>query len=200
MNTPNKLTLLRIILIPAFVIFLLMPEDIPLSYLWAGLIFGAASLTDYFDGKIARARNLITDFGKLMDPVADKLLVAAAFICFIANGLASPWTLIIILAREFLVTSVRMVSASRGVVIPANNWGKAKTVSQIVAIILVMVLQLTEQLIYAGILPDFIGVGCTGIPEFVVIGHIGVWISAILTLISGAVYIWQSRELFKDIK
>lgn len=199
MNTPNKLTLLRIILIPGFVTFLLMP-DFTLSYLFAGLFFGVASITDYFDGKIARKNNLITDFGKLMDPVADKLLVAAAFICFIETGLASSWILIIILLREFLVTSVRMVSSARNIVIAANMWGKVKTVSQIVAIVLVIVLQFALQLFNQGFIPSG-GLDIALLTNvFDIIGRVAVWISAALTLISGCVYIWQSKELFKDIK
>lgn len=198
MNTPNKLTLARILLIPLFVIFLLNP-NIPLSYLYAGIIFGAASLTDYFDGMLARKHNLITDFGKLMDPVADKLLVAAAFICFIENGLTTSWVLIIVLLREFLVTSVRMVSAGRGLVIPANMWGKCKTVSQIGAIVLVTVLQFVLQLYTQGFVQASFDVSAAE-NIFGIIGNIAIWISTVLTFISGAVYIWDARELFKDIK
>lgn len=199
MNTPNKLTLARILLIPLFTVFLLHP-DIPLSYLYAGIIFGVASLTDYFDGKIARKRNLITDFGKLLDPVADKLLVAAAFICFIENGLTTSWVLIIVLLREFLVTSVRMVSAGRGLVIPANMWGKCKTVSQIAAIVLVIILQFVLQLFTQGF-ADASAVDTASLESiFYIVGNCAIWISTVLTFISGAVYIWDARELFKDIK
>lgn len=198
MNTPNKLTLIRILLIPLFTIFLLNP-DIPLGYLYAGLIFGAASITDYFDGMLARKNNLITDFGKLMDPVADKLLVTAAFICFIENGLTTSWVLIIVLLREFLVTSVRMVSAGRGLVIPANMLGKCKTVSQIIAIVLVIVLQFVLQIFSQGFIEVSFDVNLLA-NVFNIIGNIGIWISTVLTFISGAVYIWDARELFKDVK
>lgn len=197
MNTPNKLTLLRICLIPFFAVFLLLPQ-IPMSYLIAGIIFGAASITDYFDGKIARRDNLITNFGKLMDPVADKLLVAAAFICFIETGLSSSWVLIIVLLREFLVTSVRMVSAGDGNVIAANNWGKVKTVSQIVAIATVMTLQFALQLVTQGFIPDFgLDMGLVSL-IFNITGQTVIWISCIFTIISGVIYIRQNKDIFKS--
>lgn len=187
MNLPNKLTLLRVILVPFMVAVLL--SNIPHNYLIAGLIFAVASITDYFDGKIARARNLITDFGKLVDPVADKLLVTAAITCFVENGLCSSWVLIIILAREFAVTSMRMVAAGRGNVIAANMWGKVKTVSQMFSIIAIFVMQWIAQLTASEALGSV----------FFVIGSVLLWICAGLTLISGAVYMLQNKEVFSDM-
>ena len=140
MNLPNKLTVLRMAMVPFFVGALLW-QELPHRYLVALLLFVAASYTDHLDGKIARSRNLITNFGKFMDPLADKILVISALICFVSLDLINPWWVLVIVAREFLVTSLRLVAADEGVVIAANKWGKAKTVSQIVAIALILVMQ-----------------------------------------------------------
>lgn len=193
MNLPNKLTVTRVVLIPVVAALMLYaPAGGWLFWLLAGLVYGAAAITDAFDGSIARKRGLITDFGKLMDPVADKLLVAAVFICLVELGLCSSWVLIIILAREFLVTSVRSVASSRGLVIAANKWGKAKTIFQMTAIVVVFVLELAKSLL--GGMP-FGELFCTisNLTE-----QIMLWLSAAITLISGAVYVYQSRELFLD--
>ena len=134
MNLPNKLTVLRILFIPVIMVFLLM-EGIPFRWLIGGLCFGAASLTDFLDGKIARKRNLITDFGKLMDPVADKMLIMSTLICFVQENICGAWVVVVILFREFLITSMRMIAVDKGKVIAANIWGKIKTVTQMIAII-----------------------------------------------------------------
>ncbi len=196
MNTPNKLTVARVVLIPFTVALLLIaPTGGWLYWLLSGLIYGAAAITDALDGNIARKRGLVTDFGKLMDPVADKLLVTSVFVCFVAIGICSPWVLIIILAREFLVTSVRMVSSSRGIVIPANNWGKAKTITQMTAIVAIFVFEMCASLLG--------GLGFWQ-PLFDSIIYYAeqvlLWLSAAITIVSGAVYVWQSRELFLDAK
>ena len=196
MNTPNKLTVTRVVLIPFTVALLLYaPQGGWLFWLISGLIYGAAAITDALDGNIARKRGLVTDFGKLMDPVADKLLVTSVFVCFVAMGICSPWVLIIILAREFLVTSVRMVSSSRGIVIPANNWGKAKTITQMTAIVAIFVLEMLSALL---------GGSDIWLPVFDTIVNISeqvlLWLSAAITIVSGGVYVWQSRELFLDAK
>ena len=143
MNLPNKLTLLRIALVPVFVIFLMI-DSIPYGKIWAILVFAIASLTDMLDGRIARKHGLVTDFGKFADPVADKILTMAAFICFVSQGWAYAALVILILAREFIVTSIRLVAAGGGTVIAANRWGKAKTISQIITILLIMVLQVAD--------------------------------------------------------
>ncbi len=135
MNLPNKLTMLRIFMIPLFLICFLM-SSIPNHYLWALLVFGLASLTDMADGMIARKQGLVTDFGVLMDPLADKLLVMAAMICFIPAGIVHAVVVIVILAREFLVTSIRLVAAGKGIVIAADKLGKLKTISQMIWICL----------------------------------------------------------------
>ena len=140
MNLPNKLTVARIILVPFFVAALLI--NFPLNNLAALALFGAASITDLLDGKIARKRGLVTDFGKFADPLADKILVISALLCFIQLGLCDCVAVIIVLFREFTVTSIRLIAASKGKVIAANIWGKVKTVTQMVAIICVLVMQI----------------------------------------------------------
>lgn len=196
MNLPNRLTTLRIIFVPVVTALLLAaPAGGWLMWLLAGLTFGAAAVTDAFDGAIARKRGLVTDFGKLMDPVADKLLVTAALACFVSMGLCSAWVLIIVLAREFLVTSIRMVSASRGLVIAANNWGKVKTVTQIIAIVAIIVAEFALDVLEAlGIMPaklllDGVRWGEQGL----------LWLAALMTVISGVTYIIGAKKLFNDI-
>lgn len=132
MNLPNKLTILRVILVPVFVILMLAP----LSWgRWAALaVFIIASLTDTADGYIARKYNLVTDFGKFMDPLADKLLVCAAMICLITTGQLPAWIVIVIISREFIISGFRLIAAEKGIVIAASWWGKIKTVVQMVMI------------------------------------------------------------------
>ena len=178
MNTPNKLTIIRILLVPFFMAFALAGGTV-----WniaALLIFAAASLTDYFDGKIARASGQITTFGKFMDPLADKMLTTAAFLVFMDIELISPWIVIIILLREFAVSGIRLAAAGTGEIIAASMWGKAKTVSQMVAIILTFVLMI-----------------CTFVPYNItyILVNIAVWISTVLTIVSGADYILKNRKL-----
>lgn len=192
MNLPNKLTLSRFIaILPVAATLLLAKDGEWLMWLLSGLLFGAASLTDAFDGSIARKRGLVTSFGKLLDPVADKVLVTGVFSCFTAMGLCSPWVLIIVLAREFIVLSVRMVAAADGVVIPANKWGKAKTITQMTAIIAVYVIKF-----FGAVFPK----AAAYVPWLGYVGTVLLWISAVITVISGFIYCWLSRELFKDIK
>ena len=135
MNLPNKLTLARIALVPFFVAAMLLPG---MGY-WAAALFAIASLTDYLDGHIARTRNLVTDFGKLMDPIADKLLVMAALIGLVAKGIANPVCVMVILGREFVMSGLRMVALQKGVVIAAGMLGKIKTVMQMIGILMALV-------------------------------------------------------------
>ena len=139
MNLPNKLTVMRMILVPFVVAALLYP--FPHHYLVALLLFAAASYTDHLDGKIARRDNLVTDFGKFMDPLADKVMVLSAMVCLVSLGFADVWIVVLMLAREFMVTSIRLVAVDKGRVIAANIWGKVKTVTQIIAILGVLLLQ-----------------------------------------------------------
>ena len=186
MNLPNKLTVGRIILVPFFVAALL--ANFPLNNAVALIIFIAASLTDMFDGKIARKNGLVTDFGKFADPLADKILVLAAFLCFVQLGICDCVAVIIVLFREFSVTSIRLIAASKGKVVAANMWGKAKTVSQMIAIIAVIAMQ---------IVLNFINTA-TFEPIFFVVGEILIWISVVFTIISGVVYIIQNRQFISQ--
>lgn len=173
MNTPNKLTILRIIMVPIFMVFVLT-DQIPFHMIFALAVFILASVTDLIDGKLARKYNQITNFGKLMDPLADKLLVTSALICFVGMGLVDVWAVVIIIAREFLVTSIRLIAAGTGKVIAANIWGKIKTNSQMIAIVVVM-------------LANFLS-----LPMFVC--EIFIWIAAAFTIISGVQYAYTYRE------
>lgn len=178
MNLPNRLTMMRIFLVPICVFFLLM-QNIPHTYLWAMLIFIIASVTDLLDGKIARKRNLVTNFGKLLDPLADKVLVTAVLLCFIELGLSGSLVVILIIAREFLVTSLRLIALESGSVIAANKWGKAKTVTQIIAILVMMFLQ--EICYIWPVIGEVLPV--------VLIGELFLWIAAVMTVISGVIYL-----------
>lgn len=189
MNLPNKLTLLRILLVPFFVAFLLI-EQIPLSCLWALVMFIIASITDFFDGYIARKYNMITDFGKFADPLADKILVISAFCCFIQMGIIGAVPVIIVLFREFAVTSVRLVAAAKGTVVAANMWGKTKTVSQMIAIIVTITLKAFLQLTGNSDLSSVFGIITTVV----------IWISVALTIISGVVYLKDNADLYKNAK
>lgn len=192
MNLPNKLTLFRIILVPFVVAATLI--EFPFHFLVAGILFGVASITDYFDGKIAREKNLITDFGKFADPLADKILVISILICFLKLDLCMAVPVILILLREFTVTSIRLIAASKGIIVAANFWGKLKTVTQLIAIITIYVLQTALFILntYITIEPSLL-LSLNNI--FVLIGHILIWISTIFAIISGIIYIIQNKEV-----
>lgn len=174
MNLPNKLTILRVILIPFFVAFLLDPLDVPGAKWIALLIFIAASVTDALDGNIARKYNLVTNFGKFMDPLADKLLVCSALIAFVDMGVMPTWIVMIIIAREFIISGFRLVASDNGIVIAAGIWGKLKTVCQMVMIIV--------------LIADLGGI-------FEMIGTILIWLSLILTIISLIDYLYNNRQV-----
>ena len=137
MNLPNKLTVARMCMVPLFMIALMM--NTPASRLIATVIFALASLTDMLDGQIARKYNMVTNFGKLMDPLADKVLTAAAMICLVELGDLAAWIAVVIIFREYLITGLRSVAASENIVVAANIWGKVKTVCQMIALMLLMV-------------------------------------------------------------
>ena len=181
MNLPNKLTTIRMLLIPFFLIC--FEIDFPGHALTAFIIFVIASLTDFLDGYLARKDHLITDFGKFMDPLADKLLTASAFVCLTSIGYIPAWIVVIILAREFAITGLRTLAASDGIVIAASSWGKAKTVSQMIAIILLL-LYLIPQLRYSYLW---------------FAGQIAVYIAGALTLWSGIDYFYINKDLFKNM-
>ena len=199
MNLPNKLTVARIIMVPFFVVFL-VNVTITHHFLIAGLIFALASFTDLLDGKIARKRNLVTNFGKFLDPLADKILVISALVCFVNLGLAELWFVLIIIAREFMVTSIRLIAVNTGEVIAANIWGKAKTVSQMVAIVGILIMQYLQELIDLSVMPGFAVGPFSSSAVFWFAGNVLVGISTLFTIISGAIYLKQNWNLFKNSK
>jgi len=192
-NTPNKLTVLRIVLAPLFL--LLMMLDFPFHFFLAVIVFVIAALTDLFDGKIARSQGLITNFGKFLDPLADKMLTTAAFLGFLVTGQLDVWAVMLVLTREFMVTSVRLIAAKDGVVVAASFAGKAKTVAQFISIIyMVIALEFStwQTTVLSGYaLPNAV----FNIP--LLIGRVLIWISVILTVISGIKYVWELRHYFK---
>lgn len=197
MNLPNKLTVLRILLVPFMVASLLI--EFPFHFLVAGLLFGAASLTDYFDGKIAREQNLITNFGKFADPIADKILVISALVCFLSLHLCDAVLIIIVLFREFVVTSVRLSAASNGKVVAANIWGKVKTVSQIIAIVAVFALQLILEIVALFTDPTTSAVYVSFAHAFYIVGEIALWISTVFAVISGLKYVLDNKDSISEM-
>ena len=173
MNVPNTLTVLRVIMIPFFVLFMLGDITSVDKYIALG-IFIAASLTDTLDGYLARKNNQVTNFGKFMDPLADKLLVCAAMICLMDRDRLPSWIVIIIISREFIISGFRLIAAENGIVIAANYWGKFKTVSQMIMIILLLI--------------DLGG-------AFDILEQIFIWLSVALTIISLITYIWQNKNV-----
>ena len=201
MNLPNKLTLTRIILVPVFMVFVSLTqigtEDFnPTWYLVAGIIFAAASFTDFLDGHLARKWNMVTDFGKFADPLADKLLTTVAFIYMMRDGVCSPVVLCIILAREFAVSGLRMVAAGakEGKVIAANMWGKVKTVLQMLSIIFYF---------FGMSIASMSATGAEqGVRQILVISISMVlcWLVAAVTAISGIKYLWDNRSFINTAK
>ena len=177
MNLPNKLTTLRVIMIPFFVFFLLWQNGENHTFRMIALaLFIIASLTDLLDGKIARKYNLVTNFGKFMDPLADKLLVCSALICLIELNALPAWMVIIIISREFIISGFRLIAADNGIVIAASWWGKAKTISQMIMIILLVA--------------DFGGV-------FDMIGQVMIYLALVLTVVSLVDYIAKNKQVLK---
>ncbi|MBQ2676386.1 MAG: CDP-diacylglycerol--glycerol-3-phosphate 3-phosphatidyltransferase [Clostridia bacterium] len=195
MNTPNRLTVLRLIFTPVFLVFML--AQFPHHYALALIVFIGASVTDLLDGKIARKYNLITNFGKFLDPIADKLLTTAAFLAFIAfnMGYGIVWATFIVLAREFIVTSMRLLAAADGKVVAANFWGKLKTVSQIVAIIATIFF---EYIISEGVY-HYQLLSTSFVLPLRIIYSVCIWVSAIFALISGVKYVADNKQ-YIDIK
>lgn len=174
MNTPNKLTVARMIIVPFLVVFLLTGWGGDANRYISLALFVVASVTDWFDGYLARKNNLVTNFGKFMDPLADKLLVCSAIICMIELNRLPAWFVIIIIAREFIISGFRLIAAENGIVIAANYWGKFKTASQMIMIILLIL--------------HFDGI-------FVTLEQIFIWLSLALTIISLITYIWQNKTV-----
>ncbi|HJC24278.1 MAG TPA: CDP-diacylglycerol--glycerol-3-phosphate 3-phosphatidyltransferase [Candidatus Eisenbergiella merdavium] len=178
MNLPNKLTILRMIMIVPFVVFMLAPIGGAAGKWIALALFVAASLTDLLDGKIARKYNLVTTFGKFMDPLADKLLVCSALICLVELGRIPSWIVIIIISREFIISGFRLVASDKGVVIAASWWGKFKTTFQMVMIVLMI----------------------ADIAALSIVTQIVMWIALILTVVSLLDYLLKNRDVMKDPK
>ena len=177
MNLPNKLTMFRVILIPFFVVFMLV--DITLYDKWIALgIFIIASLTDLLDGKIARKYNLVTNFGKFMDPLADKLLVCSALICLVALNKIPAWMVIVIIAREFIISGFRLIASDNGVVIAASYWGKFKTTFQMIMICLMI----------------------ADITAISVLTTVVMWMAVVLTVVSLMDYLVKNKDVMKDTK
>ena len=177
MNLPNKLTLMRIFMVPAVVVLLLAFDG-----LWADIAAAAcyfiAAITDFFDGKIARKYNLVTNFGKFMDPLADKLLVCSALICLVQLGQLPAWIVIIIISREFIISGFRLVAADQGVVIAASMWGKSKTVSQMICIVL-LIINMEE-------------------PPLSVLAAISIPVMTILTVVSLLDYLMKNKQVLEE--
>lgn len=183
MNLPNKLTVARIILTPFYLLAMLIHLENNINYLIAAAIFIAASLTDFLDGKIARKNGLVTTFGKLCDPLADKMLTTAALLAFMHLDVCNIWIVMIVLTREFLITSFRLVAAAQGVVIAAGKSGKLKTASQMIFSVFIMFL-----LFFA----DIFGLEHTTVS---IISNSLLGITAVLTVISGTKYIIDGKKV-----
>ena len=181
MNLPNKITMARLIMIPFFIVALLV--NFPFHEPIAVVIFIVASASDAVDGHLARSRNLITDFGKFMDPLADKLLTCSAFICLVELQMIPSWVVIIIIAREFAITGLRTLAASDGIVIAASKWGKAKTISQMIAIIALLLVNWPVM----------------AFPALLLFGNIMVYVALALTLISGIDYFRLNKGVFRSM-
>lgn len=178
MNLPNKLTILRVIMIPFFVLFMLVPI-IGAGDKWLALaLFIVASLTDLLDGHIARKYNLVTNFGKFMDPLADKLLVCSALICLVELGRIPSWMVIVIIAREFIISGFRLIASDNGVVIAASYWGKFKTTFQMIMICLMI----------------------ANLESLHLLTDIVMWIALLLTVISLMDYLMKNKEVMKETK
>lgn len=175
-NLPNKLTILRVLLIPFFVLFMLWPAETVWEKWVALTIFVVASITDLLDGKIARKYNLVSNFGKFMDPLADKLLVCSALICFVATGSVPAWVVIVIISREFIVSGFRLIASDKGIVIAAGMSGKIKTVLQMIMTVVVI----------------------ADIPGFEIIEQILIYASLIMTVVSLADYIYHNIDVLKN--
>ena len=180
MNVPNRLTILRIIMIPLFVVAMLW-QSLPYSDYLAAALFIGACVTDFFDGFLARKYNQVTTFGKFMDPLADKLLVCAALICFLAeeNPQMPAWVVIVIISREFIISGYRLVAAEKGITIAASNWGRERQLQMAMSVVLIF---------------DFQH------PVFRIVNAVLIYASVILTIISLVDYIYKNRDIMKDVE
>ena len=180
MNTPNKLTVARVIVVPFMVLFLLTGWGGEANRYISLILFAGASITDWFDGYLARKNHLVTNFGKFMDPLADKLLVCAAMVCLVATGQLAAWIVIIIISREFIISGFRLIASDNGIVIAASMWGKFKTVFQMLMIIVLI----------------------ANIPlaAFDMIGTVLTYVALVLTVVSLVDYIAKNKDILKEQK
>ncbi len=196
MNLPNKLTVSRFGLTVVFLVA--MFRDFPFHYTLALFFFCVAGFTDFLDGRIARARNLITNFGKLMDPLADKIMTCSAFVAFVESTHMDPdarvkvgaWMVVIIVARELAITGLRLLAASKNIVLAAEGYGKHKTISQIIAIIALLVVDASKE--WPPALQNFF---IPWAPQFTCLM---LWVTVVLTALSGLIYLWRNRALYLD--
>lgn len=193
LNVPNRLTLSRFVLTAAFLIVVFSSfryyETVAL------VLFSIGGLTDYFDGKIARRDNLITNFGILMDPLADKVLVCSAFIAAVDKNWIAAWMVVIVVARELAITGLRLLAASKNVVLAAEKYGKHKTISQITAIISMLVLASYNDW---GVVGQIFGFHIFDRPWVVIFTSLANWVAVVLTFVSGYLYLWRNRHLYMD--
>src|SRR5271168_621238 len=198
MNLPNKLTASRFVLTAFFLCALFCPWQIPFRNTLALFLFCIASFTDFLDGKIARSRNLITNFGILMDPLADKIMTCSAFIAFVESTHLHPdapvklaaWMVVIVVARELAITGLRLLAASKNIVLAAERYGKHKTISQIVAIIALLVVDACQEW------PD--GLKNLFVAWAPVFAEVMLWLTVVLTALSGIIYLWRNRALYLE--
>ena len=201
MNLPNKLTVSRFGFTVIFLWLLFWPAEVPYRYTLALLFFCMAGVTDFLDGRIARSRHLITNFGILMDPLADKIMTCSAFIAFVesthdthlhpdAPVKLAAWMVVIIVARELAITGLRLLAASKNVVLAAERYGKHKTISQIVAIIALLVVDARNEW------PD--GLRNIFVPWAPLFTEVALWVTVTLTVVSGMIYLWRNRALYLE--
>lgn len=195
MNLPNRLTVMRFVLTVAFLA--VMFSEIHFHTTIALLLFVAGGITDFLDGQIARRRNLITNFGILMDPLADKIMVCSAFIAFVGLKWIAAWMVVLIVARELAITGLRLLAASKNIVLAAERWGKHKTISQIVAIIAILVLASYRE--WGAVGQTVFGTAVVGSAPWVWWFSEGAkWVAVLLTFYSGSVYLWRNRGLYMN--
>ncbi len=194
LNLPNIITILRVVITPIFLAVILM-DSLPHRFLYACIIFSIASISDAVDGYLARKNNQVTNFGKFLDPIADKVLTTSALLAFMSMGLCNIWIVMLVVTREFTIASVRMIAASGGVVIPANNWGKIKTISQMVFTIVIMLLGEAYYIVEKSHTDLLVK-----LPDLTLISNGLLWVTAILTVVSGAIYLNDSKKIIDFTK
>jgi CDP-diacylglycerol--glycerol-3-phosphate 3-phosphatidyltransferase len=194
MNLPNKLTVSRFLITAAFLAVML--ARFPYYESAALFLFSLGGLTDYFDGRIARQQKLVTNFGILMDPLADKILVCTAFIAFVGQNpkWMDWWMVVVIVARELAITGLRLLAASKNLVLAAEGFGKHKTISQIVAIIAILVLHSYQD--WHGVGEAIFGFNLIWGPWITWFAPVSMWVAVVLTFVSGALYLWRNRQLY----